>query len=64
MILEKYIIDELNNYKKQLETKMITFEQLAKRYTEDPGSKDQGGQYQMNRNEKTWDPAFLAAAFR
>lgn len=58
--LENYIIGELNNYKKQLENKTITFEQLAKKVTEDPG----GYQYQMNRNEKTWDPAFLAAAFR
>jgi len=58
--LETYIIGELNNYKKQLESKTITFEQLAKKVTQDPG----GFQYQMNRNEKTWDPAFMAAAFR
>jgi peptidyl-prolyl cis-trans isomerase SurA len=62
--LEKYIIDELNNYKKQIENKITSFEQLAKKYSEDPGSKDQGGQYQINRNEKTWDPSFLSAAFR
>jgi len=62
--LEKYIIDELNNYKRQAELKIATFEQLAQRYTEDPGSKDRGGQYQVNRNEKTWDPAFLSMAFR
>ena len=54
----------MNNYKKQIETKVTTFEQLAKRYSEDPGSKERGGQYQINRNEKTWDPAFLSAAFR
>ena len=62
--LEKYVIDELNNYKKQIDSKLITFEQAAKRYSEDPGSKDRGGQYQLNRNEKTWDPNFLAASFR
>lgn len=62
--LEKYIIDELNNYKRQIESKVATFDQLAKRYSEDPGSKDRGGQYQINRTEKTWDPAFLNAAFR
>ncbi len=61
---EKYIIDEMNNYKRQIETKVASFEQLAKRYSEDPGSKDRGGQYQINRNEKTWDPAFLSGAFR
>jgi peptidyl-prolyl cis-trans isomerase SurA len=62
--LEKYVIDELNNYKKQIENKTATFEQLVKSYSEDPGSKDKGGQYQVNRNEKIWDPAFLNAAFR
>ena len=62
--MEKYIVDELNNYKKQVETKQATFQQLVKLYSEDPGSKDQGGQYQLNRNEKTWDPVFLATAFR
>jgi peptidyl-prolyl cis-trans isomerase SurA len=62
--LEKYVIDELNSYKRQVETKVTTFEQLAKRHSEDPGSKDRGGQYQINRNEKTWDPPFLSGAFR
>ena len=35
--LEQYIISEMNNYKKQIETKVATFEQLAQRYSEDPG---------------------------
>ena len=38
--LEQYIVTEMNNYKKQVETKVTTFEQLAKRVSEDPGSKD------------------------
>jgi peptidyl-prolyl cis-trans isomerase SurA len=62
--LEKYVMDELSTYKRQVETGVATFDQLARRYTEDPGSKDRGGQYQINRTEKTWDPAFLSAAFR
>mgnify|MGYP003575628756 CR=1 FL=1 len=62
--LEKYVIDELNNYKRQAESGLVSFDQLARRYSEDPGSKERGGQYQINRNEKTWDPAFLNGAFR
>lgn len=62
--LEMYIFGEMQNYKKQLENKKTTFEQLAKQVSEDPGSKDRGGQYQVNRNEKTWDPIFLSTAFR
>jgi peptidyl-prolyl cis-trans isomerase SurA len=62
--MEKYVIDELNNYRRQIDTRVATFDQLVKRYSEDPGSKDKGGQYQLNRTEKTWDPAFLAASFR
>lgn len=62
--LEKYVMDELNNYKRQVEMKLTTFEQLATRYSEDPGSKDRGGQYQVNRADKTWDPNFLSACFR
>src|SRR5258705_2433358 len=62
--LEKFVIDEMQNSKQQVEMKVATFEQLAQRFSEDPGSKDRGGQYQVNRNDKTWDPNFLAACFR
>ena len=62
--LEQYIIGEMNNYKKQLESKVTTFDLLAKKVSEDPGSKDRGGQYQINRNEKSWDPIFMSTAFR
>ena len=62
--MDKYVIDEMTNYKRQLEMRVATFDQLVKNYSEDPGSKERGGQYQINRTEKTWDPAFLSAAFR
>jgi peptidyl-prolyl cis-trans isomerase SurA len=62
--LEQYIVTEMNNYKRQVESKVATFEQIARKYSEDPGSRDRGGNYQINRNEKTWDPVFLSTAFR
>jgi peptidyl-prolyl cis-trans isomerase SurA len=62
--LEAYVMSEMNNYKRQIEGKQVSFEDLVKRYSEDPGSKDRGGQYQINRTDKTWDPAFVAASFR
>lgn len=62
--LEKYAVDELNGFKSQVESGSRKFETLASLYTDDPGSKDKGGLYSLNRTEKTWDPTFLAAAFR
>ncbi len=62
--IEQYVYGEMLNYKKQIETKITTFDKLAKQVSDDPGSKDRGGQYQINRNEKTWDPVFMSTAFR
>ncbi len=62
--LEKYTIDELNDYKQQVESGARKFETLASLYSDDPGSKDKGGLYNLNRTEKTTDPTFLSAAFR
>jgi len=62
--IELLAIDELNEYKTQVESGTKRFETLASLYSDDPGSKDKGGMYQINRMEKQWDPVFLAAAFR
>lgn len=62
--LEAYVISELSNYKRQIESKQVTFEEIVRTKSEDPGSKDAGGQYQINRTEKTMDPAFVSASFR
>ncbi|HEX5653388.1 MAG TPA: peptidylprolyl isomerase [Chitinophagaceae bacterium] len=62
--IEQYIISEMNSYRKQIETKVTTFSQLAMKISEDPGSKERGGLYEINRNEKTWDPVFMSTAFR
>jgi peptidyl-prolyl cis-trans isomerase SurA len=62
--LELYAIEELTDMKKQIEAGTKKFETLASLYTDDPGSKQTGGMYNINRTEKTWDPAFLSNAFR
>lgn len=62
--IEQYIVGELNKFKKQIESKQVSFCDIAKNKSEDPGSKDRCGQYQVNRTEKTWDPVFLSTAFR
>ncbi len=61
--LEQYIVNELNNAKKQIESKTTTFCEVAKT-SEDPGSKERCGRYEINRSEKTWDPIFMSTAFR
>ena len=62
--LEKFAQDELADYRKQIEAGQKTFETMARLYSEDPGSKQNGGRYEINKNEKTWDPDFKNAAFR
>lgn len=61
--LDAYAIDQLKEYKKQVEDGTKKFEVLASLYTDDPGSKETGGKYQVNRNEKQMDPIFIAKAF-
>lgn len=61
--LETYAMDQLKEYKKEVEDGTRRFEMLASLYTDDPGSKQTGGLYEINRNEKQWDPIFLAKSF-
>ena len=60
---EEYSLDQLKEFKLQLETGKKDFCTLAAVYSDDPGSKDKCGRYELNRNEKQWDPAFLSKAF-
>lgn len=62
--VEAYEANFLMDLKKQIEGGTRKFDQLAKLYSQDPGSKDQGGQYTVNRTDKIWDPTFVAAAFK
>jgi len=62
--VEDYVASRLEDIKKQVESGQKKFDALAKLYSEDPGSRENGGQYSVNRNDKSWDPTFLAAAFK
>jgi len=63
--IEKLAIDELNEYKQQVESGQKKFEFLARLYSEDPGSKEKGGIIELNRSDsKSFDPVFFATAFR
>lgn len=62
--LEKFVQDELIDYKKQVESGQKTFETMARLYSEDPGSKQVGGRFELNKADKSTDPDFKNAAFR
>jgi peptidyl-prolyl cis-trans isomerase SurA len=63
--IEKLAYDDLNEYKQQVESGQRKFESLAQIYSDDPGSKDKGGEIELNRNDsKMWDPVFFSTAFR
>lgn len=61
--LENYAIDQLKEYKKEVEDGSKKFEVLASLFSDDPGTKDKGGMMEINRNETQIDPVFLAKSF-
>lgn len=60
---EEYAVEQLNSYKEQIESGKNDFATLASLYTMDPGSKETGGQYDVNRYSKELDPVWLGKAF-
>jgi peptidyl-prolyl cis-trans isomerase SurA len=62
--VESYTAKQLNDIKKLIESGQRRFDQMVRIYSEDPGSKNTGGQYTLNRNDKFWDPVFLNTAFK
>jgi peptidyl-prolyl cis-trans isomerase SurA len=62
--LEKFAIDELLDYKRQVESGQKNFETMARLYSDEPAAKQTGGRIEMNKNDKFWDPDFKNASFR
>ena len=62
--VEEYVIKQLFDYRREIEAGINKFDQLVKLYSEDPSSKENLGQFNINRNEKNFDPAFMAGSFR
>lgn len=62
--MDKYAVDRLLELKKKVENKEGDFATYASLYSEDPGVKENGGVYTLNRNDKNWDADFLSASFR
>ena len=60
---EEYCIEQLKDFKAQIESGKKDFATLASIYTMDPGSKETGGQYDVNRYSKELDPVWLGKAF-
>lgn len=60
---EEYCVEQLKEYKMLIESGRKDFATLAGLHTEDPGSKDRGGKYEINRNQKDLDPIWLSKAF-
>ena len=60
--MEEFAQEELKEYKRQVEAGEKKFETLASLYTDDPGSKQTGGLYVLNRTDKQWDPTFFNTA--
>ena len=62
--VEDYVSKDLYSYKKQVESGQKRFDQLAKLYSDDIETEKQGGLLHLNRNDKFWDPTFLATVFK
>lgn len=63
--MQEYAKQKIEDIRKQIVTDGKSFEVLAGIYSEDPGSRDNGGRYDgVTRTGGGWAPEFVAAAFK
>lgn len=63
--LDKYAHDHLENIRKEIVNDHKDFETMAGLYSDDPGSRNNGGKYEgVSRKGGGWAPEFVAAAFK
>jgi peptidyl-prolyl cis-trans isomerase SurA len=60
----QFLKDDLNEYKKSVLSGAKKFEILAKTYSEDPGTKNDGGLFTFKRTESNVDADFKAASLK
>jgi len=60
---EEYCIQQLKEFKAQIESGAKDFKTIASIYTNDPGSRETGGEYTVNRYSKELDPVWLSKVF-
>ena len=61
---EEYCVDQLNDFKQQVESGKKQFKNLADIYSDDVATEKQNdGQLELNRSQKGFDPVFMGKAF-
>ena len=60
---EEYCKEQLNEYKKAIESGKKDFKQAAAQYSDEPSAKERFGQMEISRDQKDIDPTFMAKAF-
>jgi peptidyl-prolyl cis-trans isomerase SurA len=62
--MNQYAHDKLEKIRKDIVDGNKTFEIAAGLYSDDPGSRDNGGRYEGVTRNGPWDPAFVTAVFK
>lgn len=62
--LNEFLKSELNQYRSQVQEGKVSFDFLVTTYSQDPAKVQNRGIYQVDVNDRFWDPSFLAACFK